>query len=292
MERETVLEFLETNTVPPTKLTVERTTQSKYLFYLTIRHFRRRLRLKPRFFMYSRSDAGTVKAIAEEHSLWQDQGFLVLEGFGQSFIDGLDPPKDVYILAETDGGQLKPELYSYKTRRNILKVLQGQLGLGHMSLRALLKLDWSMTRSFEEIETLLLKAKLMDWTEEDIGSQLEGIERTNVLVALKRSVFKEIFSLMDMYGAAWLVRHTTRQLTELMHYKALRLMGHEESRSAKELDVGWRRMQELEEGNMMYTAEDLTILAERLIKLDRLIQKRPSLGVSILFLNAPIQVKK
>jgi len=65
-----LLKFLETNRVPPATLTVERTQTSKYQFYLTVRHFRRRLKRPPTFISYSRAQAAGTKAIIEEHGLW------------------------------------------------------------------------------------------------------------------------------------------------------------------------------------------------------------------------------
>jgi len=87
--------------------------------------------------------------------------------------------------------------------------------------------------------------------------------------------------------------HVVELLSELIHYRALRVMGYDEMKCAKELgaEVGYRRAKELEEANQMLTSSDLGELTDRVLDLDSLVMRNPKLGLSIFVLNAPIRVR-
>jgi len=290
-EQETVLSFLGHTKVLPKKCTVERTSNSKYLFYLVVRHLRRRVKGHLLFFVYSKQSVNSVKAQIEEYSVWQEGGLYVLEGFSLSFVDDLELPPDTYVLAETDGGWLKADSYVFWKRRDILRVLQQQLRLTELSLRTLINLDWSSMQNYEDYEILLRKAKVMDWSAETIGAHLRSMGQGNVLTALKRSAFEEIFTTIENQGSHWMTWRIINQLGSLMLYRALKVMGYDEMRIVRELDTSTSKVKELEETSRMLTTEDIKLLAERLVKLDRLMERNPDLGLSLFLLNAPIQVK-
>lgn len=294
VEQTTVLEYIERMTGKPEQiLTVERTSKSKYLFYLLIRAVGKRLRPSPRFFLYEKQKgyAEGVKGLIEEHSLFGNEHFYVLEGFSQAFVDGLNPPPGTYIVAETDGGTLKVENYNLKKRRDILKVLLLLMNMD-LSLRELIKLDWSFAREYEEYEPILTKAKLMRWDVDRIAEELKEFEQGNILTLIKRSDFKPVFDMMRRNGATWMHNRIIQHLGELIHYRSLRLMGFEEERAAKEIDVGYRRRAELEDAMKMLTGDDIKKMVERVVNLDYLLMGQKELGLQLLLLNAPIRIKK
>lgn len=290
MSQETILQFLETKRLPK-KITVERTQQSKYQFYCVVRQYRLGLNLKPKFFTYSKQEMNAVKSMMEEHSIFEDKSLYVLEGYSMKFVEEVSLPEGNYLVAETDNGELKAEAYSYRLKRDALKVLTAQMGL-KLSLRALLSLDWSGCRDLADFEVILRKAKVMGWTEEEIGLQLKGMEGGQILPHLKRSQFKEILNLLERYGAQWFQNHLTELLAQIAHYKALRSMGFDEEKAGKDLDVGYGRVKELEEASKLLTDDDLKRMIERLVSFDRLTDRNRQLGLELLLFNAPIRIKK
>lgn len=292
-KQETVLEFLEEARVPlPKVITVDRAMSSKYLFYLLVRFYRKRLARRPQFIAYTKSTAQAVKSQMEEHSVFGDAVFYVLEGFADAFVASLSLPADAYVVAETDGGDLKAPVYNYRMRRDILKVLLQELRIKNLSLRPLVALDWSSCRDYGDYEVMLRKAKVMEWSEEEIGNQLVQFHSGPVLTMTKRSQFREVFSMIEKYGANWMVGHIQEVLMQTVHLKALKLLGYDEERATRELEVGYLRMQELEETARTLSREELIELAERLVKLDRLLVRNRDLGVGLLLLNAPIRISR
>ena len=292
-EQVTVLNHLEHlgHKVPPL-MTVERTTTSKYLFYLAVRGYGQELNRKPTFLQWSRQDQGLLIGTIEEHSIFDQDRLLVLEGWPKSTVDALHPPKGDHILAETDKGELKTEPYHPRLRRDILKVLQGQLGMKNLSLRALLKNDWSSMRGYEDYESLLRKAKIMGWDEERIGKELAGTEREPMLVLMKRGRLKQLHEQTKDETPQITMRRLTEALADTIHYRILRRMGLEEQRAARELGAGWKRGQDLETTVKALTPEDTLTMTDRLIKWDPLIQRRPDLGRDLTMFGNPIGVRR
>lgn len=303
MLQETVPEFLERNPHPlPSLMTVERTKTSSYQFYFLVRHYRKRVDANVHFFTYAKGELGAVKGLIEEHSIFGGRDLYVLEGFGSKFVDSLVLPSSSIVLAETDGGQLKSVSYSYSGKRAILKTLYKQLGLsyhkdeeGHSILtqRGLISLDWTSLRSYEQYEPLLRKAKIMAWSNEDVEAELFRANQANSLTLIKRGQFKDLFAMAEKYGYSWTYNHVVELLSELIHYRALRVMGYDEKKCAKELgaEARSRRARELEEANQMLTTSDLGELTERVVELDTLVTRNPKLGFSLFVLNAPIRVR-
>jgi len=295
-EQQSILEWLEENSGTPEILTTERTTNSKYLFYLLVRHYRKRLRPGPRFYTFAKADQMAVKSIIEEHSfLDQDGTFYVLEGFSQRFIDTLNPAPKTWILAETDGGLLKAPSYTtnHTTTRSILKTLIDQLNLkSQLTLRGLLKMDWTALRSYEEYEPILRRAKILGTTEDELEKELEPREWEQSLVLTKRGRDKELLQHIDMLSPVGAHRHLLHLLADVLHYRALRTLGYEEKKSGETVGAGWRRTKELEETNNTLSAQDLQLLADRVVSMDSLMLRRPDLGVVLFYLNNPVSVRK
>ena len=303
MLQETVSEFLERNPHPlPNLMTVERTKTSSYQFYFLVRHYRKRVDANIHFFTYAKGELGTVRGSIEEHSIFGGRDLYVLEGFGSKFVDSLVLPSSNIVLAETDGGQLKSVPYSYSGKRAILKTLYKQLGLNYhkdeegksiLTQRGLIKLDWTSLRNYEQYEPLLRKAKIMAWSNKDVEAELFHANQANSLTLIKRGQFKDLFAMAEKYGYSWTYNHVVEVLSELIHYRALRVMGYDEAKCAKELgaEARSRRARELEEANQMLTTADLGEMAERVVDLDYLVTKNPKLGFSLFVLNAPIRVR-
>lgn len=303
MLKDTVPEFLEDNPRPlPRMVTVERTKTSSYQFYLVIRHYRKRVDANVRFLTYSKGDLDMVRGLIEEHSIFGGKDMYVLEGFGSRFVDSLVPPENTYVLAETDGGELKTIPYNYRGKRPILKVLYKQLGLNYhkdengrarLTQRGLIRQDWTSLRSYEQYEPFLRKAKILGWSDKDVENELLKINSGNLLTLIKRGQFKDLFAMAEKYGYMWTYNHVVELLGELIHYRALRVMGYDEIKCAKELgaEVGYRRAKELEEANRMLTYSDLGELTNRVLSFDVLVMRNPKLGLSLFVLNAPIRVR-
>lgn len=303
MLQETVPEFLERNPQPlPSLMTVERTKTSTYQFYLLVRHYRKRLDASIHFFTYAKGDLGLVRGIIEEHSIFGGKDLFVLEGFGSKFVESLVLSDNVTVLAETDAGELKTVSYAYKSKRPILKVLYKQLGLNYhknkegrsiLTQRGLIRLDWTSLRSHELWEPFLRKAKIMAWSDEDVEKELFKVTSGNLLTLMKRGQFKDLFAMAEKYGYAWTYNHVVELLSELIHYRALRVMGYDENKCAKELGAPERsrRARELEAANQMLTSSDLGDLTDRVLSFDTLALRNPKLGFSLFVLNSPIRVR-
>jgi len=255
-----------------------------------------------RFFSYAKGDLGMVRGLIEEHSIFGGRDMYVLEGFGSKFVDSLGLPAKSVVLAETDGGQLKTTQYNYAGKRAILKVLYKQLGLNYyktedgrakLTVRGLIKLDWTCLRGYELYEPLLRKAKILEWGNAEVEAELFKTGSANLLTLIKRGQFKNVFAMAEKYGYSWTFNHVVELLSELIHYRALRVMGYDEAKCARELgaEVGYRRAKELEEANQMLTSDDLGQLTDRVLELDSLATRNPKLGFSLFVLNAPIRVR-
>lgn len=295
-DKQSVLEFIEKGTLPKEVTTLERTTKSKYLFYKLVQHVRTRVKPKPQFFTYTAKEADLVKAVIEEHSIFDGGAgaFYVLEGFSQKFVDTLNPPADTYIVAETDDGMLRaPDFTTNRENiRGILKVLMVQMRIGQpLTLSGLLKLDWTGLKAFEEFEPILRRAKMMSFGEKEIEELLEGRTRANVLELTKRGKFYDVIKQIEQYGGASSYRQMLSVVGEILHYRSLRTMGYDEKKAAEQLGLGWRRAKEVEETHVALTGDDLTKLVDRAIDLDSIMLKNPSLGMQIYYLNNPISVR-
>jgi len=300
--QETVPEFLERNPNPlPSLMTVERTKTSSYQFYFLVRHYRKRVDAVVHFFTYAKGELGAVRGIIEEHSVFGGKDIYVLEGFGSKFVETLVLPDNATVLAETDGGELKVEPQGYRGKRPILKVLYKQLGLSYhkdekgksiLTQRGLIALDWSSLRSYSLWEPFLRKAKILAWSNEDVEKELFKTSGGNLLTLIKRGQFKGLFAMAEKYGYSWTYNHVVELLSELIHYRALRVMGYDEGKCARELGANERskRARELEEANQMLTSSDLGDLTDRVVDLDPLVMRNPKLGFSLFVLNAPIRV--
>lgn len=292
-QQETVLEWLERSREPlPAVLTVDRTMNSKYLFMLVVRHYRKMLVRRPQFLTYRKSEVNLIKGMLEEHSVFGDKALYVLEGFAYVFVESLVLPKDVYVVAETDGGDLKVPAYSHRLRRDILKVLLAQLQIRNLSLRTLAALDWTSCRDFGDYEMMLRKAKVMGWDEEEIGKNLSQYHSGPILTLTKRSQFKEVFSMAERYGSAWVINHVVEVVNQVVHWKALKLLGYDDDRAARELELGYYRAKELEETARALANEELVAMAARVVGMDRLLARNKELGLALLLLNSSIRISK
>ncbi len=146
MADQTVLDFIANAPASlPTKITVERTSQSRYPSLLLSRLYRKRLGATPVFVSYSKKGASGVKGALEEFSVFDAPGpkLFFLEGFHFSFVDALDLPPDSYVVGETTTGELKVLPFTPRSYRDVLRVLVKQMGL-RLSLRDITKLDWTI----------------------------------------------------------------------------------------------------------------------------------------------------
>lgn len=302
-DKESVLKFVETNMGPrkvlPQVCTVTRTTRSKYLFYLAVRLYRKKLKLDPIFWTYTKQDAGRFRASIEESNVFnafsseQKSRLFVLEGFPHKLIKAITVPEGTYICAEVDEGELDAPVYRYKNRRDILTVLVGLFKMKSISSkRALIGKDWTSLRSYEEIESLMRKAKIMSWNEDEIGDSLGRIQTGNLLASLKSAKIEEILGMIEKYGVAWGYNHIVSSLVELIQFKCLKGMGYDEKRCMKEMDLSWYRMEDLRKSDQMLTMEEVTILSKRVVGFHSLCQRNPSLGLELFILNSPVRVGK
>jgi len=275
----TVLEFLETSQYPD-KITIDRTNTSKYLFYLTLRAYRQRMGIGATFMTYSKRWANVHKSTMEEITFWNLEAMYALEGFSRLFINGLNTPKRVYVVAETNDGELQEDRLDRVGRRAILKILSKQLNLPY-SLRGLLKMDWSGIERFEEFEPVLRRARIEGWDEEELGRFIEKSVMGNPLTLLKRGQVKTLLQ-MEEQGRFSMRNQLTRWLTQLIHLRVLRNMGTEDRRLMDELKVSWRRLADLMEADKMYSEHDVRELAIALVKYDKLMWAQPQSGVALL----------
>jgi len=303
VQQETVPEFLEKNPKPlPRLMTVERTKSSSYQFYLLVRHYRTQVEVNTKFFTYNKTEAGMVRGSIEEHSLFGGKDMYVLEGFNATFIKSLTLPQDVYVLAEINEGELKAVPYNYKGKRPILKVLFTQLGLAtnrhddgkaKLTKRGLIKQDWTSLRSYELYEPFLRRARILGWTDDDVERELFKAGQGNLLTLIKRGQFKELFEMAEKYGQSWTFNMIVELLGELVHYRALKVMGYDDRKCAQELgaEVGYRRAKELEDANQMLTQDDIQLLVDRVLDMEHLVTRDPTLGLALFVLNSPIRVR-
>lgn len=272
-------------------VTVKRTKESKYLFYLLVRHYSIELRKKPTFMSYSKTEAQLVRGTIEEISLFGSQDLFVLEGFPLPFVQDLSLPKGVFVLAEVDDGELEAPAYSYRQKRGILKAVSSQLGL-KVSLRDLVSLDWGGVRDYPEIEGILRKAAAAGWGLSQIEELLKGTTTGNTLLMLKKGNQTELLQLKAKYGDAWFTRNLTRLISQMATYRALVAMGQTPTAIAEELGLSNYRLREFEEAAKAVTMSDLKVLATRVLDLDRMGLKWPNLASDLLVLKSGISIKR
>lgn len=299
-DKKSVLEFLEEQSLIRQKTTVERTTRSEYQFSLVTRDFRTRLKVKPIFSIFTKENQEALKGTVEEYSIFEPSRLFVLKGYGKTFVERLTPPQGTYVLAEVDDGDLNPENFSYKQRRNILKVLYMQLGLDQLrgerkqqlSLSKLIKLDWMGCSDYEDHEPYLLLAKEMGWTADQLGEYLGKSEPASPLRELKRGQVLPVLQEADLQGETWLANQLTRGLGDLVYWRTLRLQGADPDKVRKEMDLGWRRGEELEAVSKEMTADDIMSLVQRRMDLDYLFLRNPILAGNLFLLNAPTRLRR
>lgn len=295
---QTVLEFLEKHLPTkkadlPTKVMVKRTTQSKYVFYLAVRLWRRKLGLEPQFVNYNRQDLNSHIGQIEERSIFHPTRLFVMEGFARTVLDRINVAQGTYILAETDEADLKVEPFSYRSRRDLLKVLHAELKLSReLALSYLLKLDWSACTSYEEHEPILRRAALMDWTPEQLDDFLGKAETGTPLWELKGGQVLKVLNEVERMGPTWLPFQYTKGLADLISWRVLALQGADETKIRKELDIGYRKGQEIAQLNQALTATDVEALVRRRIELDPLFTRMPGTAAELFLLNAPTRLRK
>lgn len=289
-----ILEFILTSPTQkllPQIVTVKRSTTSKYLFYLLVRHYRTVLRKHPTFLTYSKQDSNQAKGMMEEIPLFAGQDLFVLEGFYGSFVNSLNLPPDTYVVAEVDDGELEAPAYSYRMKRDLLKVLSAQLGL-KIQLRELVTMDWGSVRDYPEVEVVLRKAAAAGWTVEQISEVLADYTTGNILLMLKKGNLPELLNLKSRYGEAWLHRHLIRLVPQMATYRSLVAMGQGPQAIGEELSLSNFKLREFEEAAKAVTMADLIVLAKRLIQLDRLALRKPGLASDLLVLKSGISIKR
>lgn len=288
-----VLEYIEDTPRVSLKqiVTVKRTQNSKFLLYVLVRHYRIETRKKPTFISYSKSEVNSVKGLLEEITLFGGQDLYVLEGFPLSFVTDLNLPKDVFVVAEVDDGELEAPIYSYKQRRGAIKVTLQHLGL-KLPLRDLLSLDWGSARDYADIEVVLRKALAAGWGVDGVGKLLQGSQLGNILLLLKKGNLVELLNIKSKYSDGWLTRHVTKLVPQLATYRSLVAMGQSPSAIAESLGVSSYRMREFEEAAKAVNMADLKTLAERVIQLDRLSVRHSSLATDLLILKSGIALKR
>lgn len=289
----TVLEYVETTpkALLKPKITVKRTTQSKYLLYLLIRHYRQALNTAPVFVTYTKAESNWVRGVLEEISVFRHQDFYVLEGFPLSFVEGLQLPAGTTVIAEVDDGELETPPYSYKEKRNLLKVLKTQLGLLH-SLRDLVNLDWGSVRDYPEVEVILRRALIAGWTTERLSKELVDAATGNILLLLRRGNLQDLMLLRIRYGPLWMVRHLTRTVSQLAVFRALTSMGQSQSSIGETLGLSRYKLMELDEAAKAVTNADLQVLGQRIVNLDRLVMTKQEFAADLLLLRSGISLKR
>jgi len=290
---DTVLDYIETTSRVnlKQKITVKRTQTSKYLFYLLVRQYRIETRKKPHFIAYQKTEASAVKGLLEEISLFGNDEMFVLEGFPLAFIETLHLPPGVYVLAEVDDGELDTPAYSYRQRRGILKVLLTQLGL-KVSLRDLLSLDWGSVRDYSEVEVILRKATAAGWGLEGIQKSLQEDSTGNILLMLKKGNLPELLRLKSKYSDNWFNRNASKIIPQLATYRALVTMGQSPTNIAETLGISTYKLRELEEASKAVTMNDLKVLGERVLALDRMSMKWPGPASDLLIMKSGISLKR
>lgn len=300
---EYLTDILKTKTRPKNPIiTVHRNkSTSRYQYYLLARAYAKKVGAKPRFFTFERqkSFADQIKGIIEEHSVFNqlECRLFVLEGFYNSWVQQLFPAPNTYIVAETDNGDLKPVDFTQRAIRDHLRIILDLCDYRRpdLTLRDLVKLDWSSTQSFEEIESLMNRVHALGWNAEQMETELlSRSEWNNALTVLKRGKTDEILNFMTRINTTWFYNRVIKNLSDLIHYRALRTMGHAHEAAVKSMDLHPRsaRARDLEAVNDMYTYEDVQLIAQRLVDFDFLIMKNVDLGVELMALNAPTRLRK
>lgn len=286
---------------PAPVITVQRnTTTSKYQLYLLTRFYAKRIGVPPKFITLERkkSFADRIKGIIEEHSVFNalETRLFILEGFYNKWIQQLSPTQNTYIVAETDSGELSPVDFTYREIRNFLRILVdlNELRRENFTFRALASMDWSTLQSFEGIETVLNKAHIMKWSEDELRKEIASVDWNNALTAIKRGTTPELIGFMSKISHTWFLSKVTKNLADLIHYRSLRAAGHGHEATIKLMDLHPKsiRARELEEVNTMFTPEDTFTIATRMVDMDSLILRNPVLGTELLALNAPSRLRK
>jgi len=83
----------------------------------------------------------------------------------------------------------------------------------------------------------------------------------------------------------------TRWTSQLIHYKALKVMGTDDRRIQDEVRIGWGRLKELEEAGRMYSDQDLTKLAKALVDYDMMTLVHPTKGMAIMLKRAGVSLR-
>lgn len=288
-----VLEYIEDTPRALLKnvITVKRTQTSKVLFYLLVRHYRIETRKHPTFLAYVKSEMSSVKGMMEEISIFGGGELFVMEGFPASFIADLTLPKGVMVIAEVEDGELEAPIYSYRYRRQAVKIIAKHLGM-MLSLRDLLSLDWGAIRDYGDIEVLLRKAVAAGWGIAEMERELATNQTGNILLLLKKGGLTDVLRVKDRYGDGWLSRHLTKLVPQLATYRSLVNMGQNEQACAEVLGVSNYRMREFEEAAKAVTMADLKTLAERLVTLDRIASRHQRLGDDLIALRSGISLKR
>lgn len=288
-----VLEFIEQNgsaSSLPQLVTVKRTAASKYLFYTLVRHYRLSLRTYPQFIFFNKSSANSYKGMMEEIPLFSG-GFYVLEGFPLSLVKGLNLPKGVFVLAEVDDGELEAPPYGYKVRRSFIKILCAQLGY-KAPLREMVSLDWGGVRDYPELEVLVRKASVADWPVHRLGEELDMNAIGNVLLLLKKGNIPELLALKSKYTESWLFRFLMKAVPQLATYRSLVLMNQQPQAIAEVLGLSSYKLRELEEAAKAVSMSDLKVLGSRILELDKIFSKNPSLATDLLLMRSGISLKR
>lgn len=298
----TVLEYIEETVFGRVELphfvTIERTTQSKYPLYLLARAYAHVLKkrakdeYKLKYFTYSKQDANTIKAIIEEHSIWGEKSLYVLEGFGAKFVEALNPPKSIFVIAEVEEGELKTPPFHLRYRRDLLKILTLLLSFNSASLSELIKLDWSQAKGYEDFEPVITKAKLMAWNADQIREYLTQGTSGQIWSLTKRGQAREICLHLAHMGHQAAISHFTNLFADLIHYRALRILNFDEDKCAREMEISLYRQRELEEASKMMTQDDLQTNARRLIQFDAFFWRNPTAAAELFLLNNPTRVRK
>lgn len=229
---EQIIAMQTSRTRPPVKVTVKRNkTTSKQQFLWASRVVRQKVQGEVHFHIYDRKEGDSrLKAIIEEFDVFQGLSgqasktrVFVLEGFYNTWVKALSPAPDTYVVAETDNGDWEAVNYHHKTRVDGLKVLFKILDLAtppgtpnRLTVSNLRGLDWSGVNSFEEIEAILLRAKMMGYGPEQIGEELTKSREGNFLTVLKRGTVDEMCGLINKRGGQYFLRVLERNLADLI----------------------------------------------------------------------------
>jgi len=285
--RETVFSFIEKVKELPRKITIERTHQSRYHFFFLVRFYRKRLGVVPRFITYSKYTATSTKSLLEEHSLFEDKiRLIVLDGFKGPFVQRLMIPEGTHVLAEVPKANLKVVNYAYSQRRGIVKSLKENLNID-FKLRHLLNLEWGAMKSYEDYEVFFRRAKIMGWSLEEMGNELQAMEIGKVLVLLKKGSLADVEVVSERFSPAWVYGYITRSLIDLVLFKYYRNLGWEPQKIGNEIGCNYFRTQELIEADRLYTYEDVEKMTSRLVELDEFGRKNKRQALDLFVVSVP-----